>query len=188
MHDLTRKVIIYRGKRPSQPWGSEHEEDGAWGWGVSKHVCVMLVAQSCLALCDPTDCSPPGSSIEMKIEEEWAAVIEIATTLFNRINNPCLKSREGSLDIWSQSRERQMHQFPHLKEWGLKAAWVGFLRTLSAPRLRQWKPKAITEQGKREWVKGREREIPRAAIVREGFLKEGGLSWTLKAEQHPAQG
>ena len=65
----------------------------------SGNMCVVLVAQSCLALCDPTDCIPRGSSIEMKIEEEWAAVIQIATTLFNRIDNPCLKSREGSLDI-----------------------------------------------------------------------------------------
>ena len=25
--------------------------------------CVCLVAQSCLTLCDPMDCSPPGSSV-----------------------------------------------------------------------------------------------------------------------------
>ena len=25
--------------------------------------CVCSVAQSCLTLCDPTDCSPPGSSV-----------------------------------------------------------------------------------------------------------------------------
>ena len=30
----------------------------------STHVCCCcLVAQSCLTLCDPTDCSPPGSSV-----------------------------------------------------------------------------------------------------------------------------
>ena len=28
---------------------------GVWGW--------CLVAQSCLTLCDPMDCSPPGSSV-----------------------------------------------------------------------------------------------------------------------------
>ena len=26
-------------------------------------MCVCLVAQSCLTLCDPMDCSPPGSSV-----------------------------------------------------------------------------------------------------------------------------
>ena len=28
-----------------------------------KHAVLCLVAQSCLTLCDPTDCSPPGSSV-----------------------------------------------------------------------------------------------------------------------------
>ena len=51
-------------------------------WGINKHtkagvcvcvcvrmcvcVCVclcVLVTQSCLTLCDPMDCSPPGSSV-----------------------------------------------------------------------------------------------------------------------------
>ena len=27
------------------------------------HVCACLVAQSCPILCDPLDCSPPGSSV-----------------------------------------------------------------------------------------------------------------------------
>ena len=27
-------------------------------------VCVCFVAQSCLTLCDPMDCSPPGSSVD----------------------------------------------------------------------------------------------------------------------------
>ena len=26
-------------------------------------VCVRVVAQSCLTLCDPMDCSPPGSTV-----------------------------------------------------------------------------------------------------------------------------
>ena len=29
-------------------------------------VCVRVLTQSCLTLCDPMDCSPPGSSVEMK--------------------------------------------------------------------------------------------------------------------------
>ena len=28
-----------------------------------KHAVLCLAAQSCLTLCDPTDCSPPGSSV-----------------------------------------------------------------------------------------------------------------------------
>ena len=32
------------------------------------HVCVCLVAQSCLTLCDPMDCSPPGSSVHVILQ------------------------------------------------------------------------------------------------------------------------
>ena len=31
--------------------------------GILKHVCVRLVAQLCLTLCDLTDCGSPGSSM-----------------------------------------------------------------------------------------------------------------------------
>ena len=37
----------------------------------------LLVAQSCLTLCDPTDCSPPGSSVHRILQArtlEWAAM------------------------------------------------------------------------------------------------------------------
>ena len=37
----------------------------------------VLVAQSCLALCDPVDCSPPGSSVRGILQArilEWVAI------------------------------------------------------------------------------------------------------------------
>ena len=40
-------------------------------------VCVCLVAQSCPALCDPMDCSPPGSSAHGILQArilEWVAI------------------------------------------------------------------------------------------------------------------
>ena len=33
-----------------------------YNYYLSKWGCVVLVSQSCLTLCNPTDCSPPGSS------------------------------------------------------------------------------------------------------------------------------
>ena len=39
-------------------------------------VCV-LVAQSCMTLCEPMDCSPPGSSVHMILQSrilEWVAI------------------------------------------------------------------------------------------------------------------
>ena len=32
-------------------------------------VCVCEVAQSCPTLCDPVDCSPPGSSVQLTAQE-----------------------------------------------------------------------------------------------------------------------
>ena len=39
--------------------------------------CAVLVAQSCLTLCDPMDCSPPGSSVYEIFQArilEWVAI------------------------------------------------------------------------------------------------------------------
>ena len=39
--------------------------------------CVVLVTQSCLTLCDPTDCSPPGFSVHGILQVrilEWIAI------------------------------------------------------------------------------------------------------------------
>ena len=45
---------------------------------VYVYVCVcVLVAQSCLTLCDPIDCSPPGSSVHGILQArilEWVAI------------------------------------------------------------------------------------------------------------------
>ena len=41
------------------------------------HVCVRLVDQSCLILCNPVDCSPPGSSLHGILQArilEWVAI------------------------------------------------------------------------------------------------------------------
>ena len=42
-----------------------------------KHFCCCSVAKSCQALCDPTDCSPPSSSVhgisQVRIQE-WVAI------------------------------------------------------------------------------------------------------------------
>ena len=40
-------------------------------------VCVCLVARSCLTLCDPMDCIPPGSSVHGILQArilEWVAI------------------------------------------------------------------------------------------------------------------
>jgi len=40
-------------------------------------VCVCVSAQSCMTLCDPTDCSPPGCSVHGILQAkilEWVAI------------------------------------------------------------------------------------------------------------------
>ena len=40
-------------------------------------VCVCLVTQSCPALCDPMDCTPPGSSVQRILQArilQWVAI------------------------------------------------------------------------------------------------------------------
>ena len=44
-----------------------------WEWPC---VLTVLVAQSCATLCDPMDCSPPGSSVHEVLQArilEWVA-------------------------------------------------------------------------------------------------------------------
>ena len=48
-------------------------------WELGVHMCVCLVTQSCLTLCDTIDCSPPGSSVHGVFQErilEWVAITD----------------------------------------------------------------------------------------------------------------
>ena len=41
------------------------------------HMCVCMCAQSCLRVCDPPDCSPPGSSVHGILQAKtlgWVAI------------------------------------------------------------------------------------------------------------------
>ena len=58
--------------------GREEDSRGKGYIYIYKIVLVLvLVAQSCLTLCDPMDCSPPGSSVH-EISQgrilEWVAM------------------------------------------------------------------------------------------------------------------
>ena len=64
----------------------------------SPHMCV-LVAQSCLTLCDPVDCSPPGSSVHGLAQ---ARILD-----FTRMQlNASLRGNEnGARPVWSPPQE-----------------------------------------------------------------------------------
>ena len=73
---------LHKGKASTRLWGSPVLEEGRWSLHAAGEegrlqswTCVMIllfgkmcilkvtVTQSCPTLCDPMDCSPPGSSV-----------------------------------------------------------------------------------------------------------------------------
>ena len=52
-------------------------------------ITILLVAQSCLTLCDPTDCSSPGFSIQGILQArllEWIAIPTVSIANIFRVN------------------------------------------------------------------------------------------------------
>ena len=59
----------------------------------SNYNLLCLVAQSCLALCDPMDCSPPGSSVHEIFQArilEWGAISFLQGIFLTQGSNPRL--------------------------------------------------------------------------------------------------
>ena len=58
---------------------------------IMLYVCVCWVVQSCLTLCDPLDCSPPGSSVQGIFQArilEWVAISSSRGSFWSR-NQTC---------------------------------------------------------------------------------------------------
>ena len=62
-------------------WGQtsdpSHPNTHRWSDRVTTHTCCGSVPRSCPALCDPMDCSPPGSSVHRILQAsilEWVAI------------------------------------------------------------------------------------------------------------------
>ena len=60
-------------------------------------MCCCLVAQSCLTLCDPMDCSPPGFSVRGISQ---ARILEWVAISFSRGSSP----PRDCIDRWSQPK------------------------------------------------------------------------------------
>ena len=79
----------------------------------------MLVAQSCLTLCDPMDCSPPGSSVHGILQ---ARILERVVSSFSRGSSwsrdwtwvSCIAGRFFTV---SNTREAQICEKQALKLW-----------------------------------------------------------------------
>ena len=68
-------------KFPEAVWNAGESTHRLWGCGdpalsLTSHMCVQAL-QSCPTLCDPMDCSPPGSSVNGILQArilEWVAI------------------------------------------------------------------------------------------------------------------
>ena len=68
-----------------------------WSWTT---LCACSVAQSCLALCDPMDCSPPGSSVHGILQArilQWVAMPSSRGSSPTQGSNLCLLNCRGIL-------------------------------------------------------------------------------------------
>ena len=83
------------------------------------HERVSEVAQSCLTLCDPVDCSPPGSSIHGILQ---ARILEWVAISFSRGSSPPRDRTQVSriscrhFNLWATReapRSRGKEQWPH---------------------------------------------------------------------------
>ena len=78
-------------------------------------VVVVLVAPLCLTLCNPMDCSPPGSSVHAILQArilEWVAMHSSRESSWPRdqIQVPCIAGR--FFTIWATS---WIHHFAHVR-------------------------------------------------------------------------
>ena len=64
---------------------------------ILNEVCARMLTQSCLILCDPMDCSPPGSSVHGL---PWARTLEWAAMPSSKPTH-CIWRQSGNLiNIW----------------------------------------------------------------------------------------
>ena len=70
--------LLYLGMKPTKKTHVPYRKNGAtpspdiWAWCL-----LVLVTQSCPTLCDPMDCSPPGSAVHGILQArilEWVAI------------------------------------------------------------------------------------------------------------------
>ena len=94
-------------------------------WSVNLHILMycVLVAQSCLTLCDPMDCSLPGTSVHGILQ---ARILEWVSFPFCRdFHDPGLKPMSPALQADSLPSEPPLivHYLPH--KWkSLSRVWL----------------------------------------------------------------
>ena len=80
VHCCVWVCVVYNWQVPWMQWAPKHPaHSSSWEDRLSFKVCMCVcsVTQSCLTLCNPIDCSPPGSSVHKIVQArilEWVAI------------------------------------------------------------------------------------------------------------------
>ena len=82
---------------------------------VKFHKTMYLVTQSCSTLCNPVDCSPPGSSVhgDFPGNNNWSG---FSCPPPGDLSNPGIKPRSPALQadsLWSEPSEKPIHTQVH---------------------------------------------------------------------------
>ena len=77
MWEMNSKLwaLLYELSHLCEPWSLALSSAGATGWW--HHTVCVLVTQACQTLCDPMDCTQPGSSVHGLLQArilEWVAI------------------------------------------------------------------------------------------------------------------
>ena len=85
-----------------------------------KYVCVCSDAQSCPTLCDPMDCSPPGSSVHGIFQArrlEWVAISSSRGSFQPRDGTCsfCVNRQVLSLPLVPPGKPHMIINMPHIK-------------------------------------------------------------------------
>ena len=88
-----------------------------FGLSTIRQMCV-LVAQSCLALCNPMDCSPPGSSVRGILQArmlEWVAISFSRGSSWPRDGTRVSWISGRLFTIWDNTDTKKFHRFQCLE-------------------------------------------------------------------------
>ena len=104
---ISRSFMLITSARSLWSWKTAYSQfQGIRVW-ISLYVCVCSVAQLCLTLCDPMDCSLPGTSVYGLLQAnilEWVAIslTNGSSCPRDRTRNSCISSFGRWTSLWGQ--------------------------------------------------------------------------------------
>ena len=104
--------------RLPRPWDSPVKNTGVGCHFLLRCMKVKSeseVAQSCLTLCDPMDCSPPGSSVHGFSRQEYWSGVPLPSGHERGLNNEI--QFEASLCMWHLSLDSIPFRYPKKVAW-----------------------------------------------------------------------